>query len=138
MEVSKLPHRLPPLEGTGASGHLTSGLPVVPQLSLTSPQGTKQHDFEPPGAVPQDSPKEAGTAKLSPFPANQGQWQSMRRKSSAGSSGIFEMKPQRGENKGKDFCKKFCCCCLAGSCACSALVESFSSIFCCLCNAVED
>ena len=32
----------------------------------------------------------------------QGQWQSMRRKSSAGSSGIFEMKPQRqvGEYKG--------------------------------------
>ena len=25
----------------------------------------------------------------------QGQWQSMRRKSSVGSSGIFEMKPQR-------------------------------------------
>ena len=25
----------------------------MPQLSLTSPQGTSQHDVEPPGAVPQ-------------------------------------------------------------------------------------
>ena len=68
--------RLPPLEGTSTivSDQLSSGkwwtfsslstlqmifkwslpgLPVVPQLSLTSPQGTSQHDVEPPGAVPQ-------------------------------------------------------------------------------------
>ena len=35
------------------NSHQSQGLPVVPQLSLTSPQGTEQHDFEPPGAVPQ-------------------------------------------------------------------------------------
>ena len=35
------------------NSHQSQGLPVVPQLSLTSPHGTEQHDFEPPGAVPQ-------------------------------------------------------------------------------------